>query len=120
MIDVSEVVNDPDLAQEFTILRSSGSYLNGVFQSSTTPIQGFGVVTVATAREIEMVPEGDRVTGMMSFHSNQPILGTRANGGATGASDILLWHGEKYRVLAIWNWSDYGYYDAIASRMKAA
>lgn len=121
MIDVSEVVNDPDLAQAFTILRNSGSWLNGVWQSgNTTPVQGFGVISPATSRDIKMLPEGDQTGELRVFHSAQPIYVTNANDAvdSTGqSSDILCWRGDNFRVLNVKHEEDYGYYRAIGSRL---
>jgi hypothetical protein len=119
LIQVSEVVNDPDLAQPFTINRSSGVWNNGVWQSTTTAVQGYGVIANPTVRELEMIPEGDLVKGAMVFWSAQPIYGTHGTQGVGGSSDILIWRGNNYRVLNVTQYQDYGFYRAIAVRMKA-
>lgn len=119
LIQVSEVVNDPDLAQPFTILRSVGSWLNGVWQSTQTSIQSYGVIADPSDRELEMIPEGDRVKGAKVFWSSTPIYGTHATEGAGGSSDILVWHGLNFRVLHVFQYQDYGVYRAVAVRMKA-
>jgi hypothetical protein len=121
MINVSNVVNSPRMAQPFTILRGPGSWLNGVWIPTATPIDGFGVVSVAQPRDIEMIPEGDRVTGMMVFHSECPIYGTHANSAGQGASsDIVVWRSQNFRILFVYPFEDYGYFRAIGTRMKAA
>lgn len=120
MIDLGLIPNDPDLAQNYTILRSNNNsqWLTGTFQSQTEEVPGFGVVSVASLRDLEMVPEGDVVHGAMAFWSSRPIYGTRATQGQAGlASDILVWRGENYRVLNVAEYRDYGYWKAIATRM---
>lgn len=119
LIQVAEVVNDPDLAQPFTILRSGGSWVNGVWQSLTTQVQSYGVIAEPTVREIEMIPEGDLVRGAIVFWSAQPIYGTHATNGSGGSSDILIWRGHNYRVLDVKQYQDWGFYRAMATRMKA-
>jgi len=119
MISVAEVVNEPDLAQAFTILRSTGTWLNGVWQSVTATVQGYGVIAEPSGRDLDMVPEGDVVKGMMIFWSSQIIYGTHATAGVGGSSDILVWRGENYRVLSVKQYVDYGYWRAMATRMKA-
>ncbi len=119
MIDLSEVVNDPDLAQPFTILRQSGSFqLGGWVPNEPQPIDAFGVITVATPRMMQMVPEGDRVGGEMAFCTANEIYLTSEK--RSGTSDQLVWHGEKYRVTHVAPWMDYGFFIAVAVRMKAA
>jgi len=134
VIDVSEVVDSADMAQDFTILRSSGFWQNGTWISQTTQINGHGVISVrpltdtgqhrksiASPRDIEMLPEGDVVKGAMVFWSSQPIYGTNVNSqGQAGSSDLLMWRGKQFRVLTVSQYSDYGYYRAVATRMDAA
>lgn len=120
MIDVSMVVNSPELAQSFIIERSTGAWQNGVWISNVNEVQGYGVVSVATEKDIVMSPEGDVIHGDMVFHSSAPIYMTRATseeGG--GSSDILRWRGHKFRVLRDAVYVDYGYFRATAVRMSA-
>lgn len=118
MIDVADVVNDPDLAQPFTIQRSTGMWNLGTWQSTTNPVQSYGVITEPTVNEISMVPEGDRVGGVMVFWSAQPIYVTRATECEGGSSDLLTWRNLTFRVLSVKRYEDYGYYRAIAVRVK--
>ena len=119
LIQMSEIVNDPDFAQPFTALRSVGSWLNGVWQSVTSEVQLYGVIAEPTVRELEMMAVGDVVKGHMIFWSSQAIYGTHATEGVGGSSDILVWRGENYRVLLVHQYLDYGFYRALATRMKA-
>jgi hypothetical protein len=121
MIDVSEVVNDPENAQSYSILRSAGTWVNGVWQPNAETLQGYGRISVARPRDVEMIPEGDKIVGAMVFWSSTAIFGTRADSaGNGGSSDILMWRGKKFRVLSVYQYSDYGYWKAIATRMEAA
>jgi hypothetical protein len=121
MIDVSELANDPDLAQVFTILRTTGSsWLNGVFQTVETTVQSYGPISVATPRDVEMIPEGDKIVGAMVFWSAQPLYGTEAIQGVGRSSDILQWKGLNWRVLHVSQYLDYGFYRAVAVRMKSS
>lgn len=118
MIDLSEVVNNPDMAQDFTLLRSSGSWQNGIWISVPASQLCHGVVSVATPRDLDMIPEGDRVTGAMVFHSSVPLYGTWVDPqGMQHSSDILMWNGNQFRVLTVSQYLDYGYYRAVATRL---
>jgi len=119
MIDVQDVVNDPDLAQPFTILRSTGIWVTGVWTPTQTVIQSYGVIAEPSVRELDMVPEGDIVKGMLVFWSSEPIYATHATEGVGGSSDMLIWRGNNYRVLTVRQYEDYLYYKALATRMKA-
>jgi hypothetical protein len=120
MIDVSDIVSDADLAQVFTILRSTGTgFQYGVWQSSTTTLSSYGPVQPATDRDISMLAEGDRVKEVKAFWSSQPIYGTNAIAGVGQSSDILVWQGLNYRVLHVAQQQDYGFWKALAVRMKS-
>ncbi|GED71177.1 hypothetical protein BRE01_48790 [Brevibacillus reuszeri] len=115
MIDVSEVITDPDFAQPFTVHRKGGDWVKGRWVSSDVPpIRMTGVVIVADAKTLEQLPEGDRVTGLMSFYSTQELFETREE----GTSDQIEWRGERYRVKRVFPYVDYGYYKAVAERVK--
>jgi hypothetical protein len=79
VISVQEVVLDPDMTapEPFTILRSTGQFISGGFESSTTSIQLWGPVQQASNKEIQMLPEADRVGSIRAFWSRVPIYLTR-------------------------------------------
>lgn len=90
MISVFEVVVDPDMIapQPFTVLRSTGMFVLGGFQSVTTAIPMFGPVQQASNKEVQMLQEADRIGSIRSFWSTQPIYTTR------GYSPVPGIHGE--------------------------
>lgn len=118
--DLQDVVNDPDLAEPFTITRSSGQFAAGGWTSASTTIQAFGVVTVAGAKQLDMIPEADRVHGSRVFICEQPMYVTSETrqDGQSGTSDILVWNDVKYRVHSVGNYNNRGgFYFAVATRM---
>ena len=90
MISVEEVITDPDMIapRNYTILRSQGQFVAGGFQSTVTPIPMFGPVQQASNKEIDMIPEADRVGAMRSFWSTCPLYVTRGQAPVPGT------HGE--------------------------
>lgn len=123
MIDISELMSDADFCQPFTIVRSTGAFVAGVWQDISTNVNSYGAMQPAGDREINMVPEGDRVTGMVALWSSQPLYTTGTNGGSDPTahiSDVVVWHGQNYRVLAVRPWYDNGYWKAVATRMAGA
>ena len=120
-MDLSEVVLDSDLAESYTIVRSKGREALGGWQDSKNNIPGFGVVSIAKPNELEMLPEGDRDTEIRAFHSAQQIFTTRDNAtDGTGTSDLIVWRNIKYRVILVSDYSNRGYWKALAARMSAA
>ena len=119
MINVSEVVLDSDFVQSFTVLRSSGQQGPDGWINTETQLTLSGVISVARVRDLQMVPEGDRIGGAMIFHSVQPIYTTRTGEGQ-GISDVIIWRGERYKVSTLLPYVDYGYYSVVAVRLLGA
>lgn len=114
MIDVSEVISDPDFTQTYTVHRQAGEWVRGEWKASDEkPVKVTGVITVADAKTLEQLPEGDRVSGLMTFYSTQELFETREE----GTSDQIEWRGERYRVKRVFPYVDYGYYKAVGERM---
>lgn len=79
MIEVNDIVGQAlfSAPEPFVILRSQGSWVPGGFGSTVTSIVSSGPVQRATDKEIDIVPEADRVNGVMAFWSLIPIYPTR-------------------------------------------
>lgn len=115
MINVGRIVNNRNFSQPsgFTVYRQTGTWVAGRWVAEEAEIQMQGTVTVANSKDLTQVPEGDRVTGMMCFYSQQPIYETNPD----GTSDEIEWQGERYRVYSVFPWSDFGYWKALGTRM---
>lgn len=125
MINLAEVVNDPDFAQAFSIARSQGGEFDdsGVWQDVTVDVAMYGVIQPATAKELLQVPEGDRVKEVKSFHSSQQMFLTRTTevlDPNAAISDLVTWSttGEQYRLVKLYPWQDFGYYKALGVRIS--
>jgi hypothetical protein len=107
------------LSRDYTILRSSGVWENGEFIKNGTPstLQFHGIITVATERDLQKVPEGNRQTGAMKILSTEPIYVT-GQLEENGFSDVLVWNNEKYQIVAVFPDKDYGFYRGICTRLS--
>jgi hypothetical protein len=112
-----DVVSNPDICEAFTIQRNPGVFTAGGWQAGqNVVIQAYGVVSVAQVRQLEMIPEADRVHGARVFHSATPMYVTSEDRGIT--SDVLVWNGVSYRVMSVGAYPNRGgYYEAVAVRM---
>lgn len=122
MINVEELLLDPDFAQSYTVFRRSGYLDHGRYVfNPDVELQFFGPVMPLNAKEINTVPEGDRVTGMMAFYSpiSSPFqLSYHNSEDSEGVSDQVLWRGDRYKLIQIFNYDDYGYQKAIGVRIS--
>ena len=129
--DLSFVVDDGVLSESYNIIRSTGSFQLGGWVTVPTTIPGYGVVSVATPEDMEMIPEADRITGSMVFHSQQRIYITQLDtevgdpnyGGSDGVdpsqrvSDIIDWGFTLWRVLHAYPYPNRNFWKAIAVRL---
>jgi hypothetical protein len=115
-INLSRVANSPAFAQTYTVNRSSGTFQQGGFVSTTTPIPFWGIIQTATEQDLAQVPEGDRVTGMMKFISTEQMYQTYVDGQTQGIGDQVTWRGHNYKVVVVVPDVDFGFWKAIASR----
>ena len=118
MIDVSELIIDPDFAQPYTVHRKSGAWSEGVFNEIESELQFNGVIIVANTQDVNMMPEGDRIAGLMTFYTtaDNPIFVTRNLSSDQGTSDEIEWRGERYKVMQTFPYTDYGYIKAVGTR----
>ena len=115
---LADIANDPDLGQEFTILRSSGFFGAGGWQDAVTEVPAYGVICVADDEALQQVPEGDRVAGSLQAISESPIYETQEQ--RAGLSDKIGWNGCTYRVQSVAPWKDFGFYSAILVRIQGS
>ncbi|MFP3391013.1 hypothetical protein [Brevibacillus sp. SIMBA_040] len=118
MIDVSEVITDPDFAQTYTVHRKAGEWIRGDWvPSDETPLKMTGPVIVADAETLEQIPEGDRVTGLMCFYSTQELFESGdGNAPIEGTTDVVEWKGNRYKLIKVFPYGDYGFYKAVGQR----
>lgn len=119
MIDVAEIVVDPDFAQPFDVYRQAGSWVEGKWvQAPEQKLSFYGTVIAANQKDIMQMPEGDRIRGMMVFYvvTDEELFITR-NSPDAGTSDQIEWNGERYRIFQLYPYRDYGYWKAMAARM---
>jgi hypothetical protein len=115
---IASVVDDPAFAQSFAITRSQGGvWKAGRWTDAQTQVAAWGSIQPPNPEELEQVPEGDRVLGLIAIHTTQVIYETNVEL-TNGISDIVTWHNCKYRVVKVYPWQDYGYWKALAVRMS--
>jgi hypothetical protein len=120
---LQDVANDPDLAEEWTVIRNSGAFMSGSWQATESVLPFYGVTNVDEPYYIEMIAEGDRVHGARLFISECRMYVTSElrQDGTSGTSDVIVWHGVKYRVHSVGDYSDRGgFFIAVSQRMQGS
>lgn len=122
LIDISELLVDPDFATHFKILRTTGVWKGGRFiLDSPEELSFYGPVQPPSVKEMEILPEGERLQGIMCFWvKGKDVFLTRdlTADSKAGISDQFLWRGNHYKIIQIMPWSDYGWVKAFGVRME--
>lgn len=123
MIDVSELITDPDFAKPFMITRSSGgTFTDGLYTAGEiTEINRLGIIQPYAPKEVEYDALGNAITGDIKIWSLLPIYLTRdeetEEENDSGYSDIVKWESDDYKVTWVKNWKQHGYYSAVAKKV---
>jgi hypothetical protein len=120
VIDVSELITDPDFACPYSVNRRTGQWVKGRFVVSEPQVLNFyGAVQPATVRELEQMAIGDNEHGVMKFFTRKPndIYITREFSETTDIqiSDEIEFRGSLYKVLQVMPWQHGGWTRAFAS-----
>lgn len=119
-INVAELIEDPDFAQNFQIERhEQGVFVDGLYSSLVKTLNVYGIVQPYQPQEVEYTANGDQVTGDIKIWLTQPIYTTRINDTDSGISDTIIYKNEKYKVTYVKDWKYHGYYSAVAQRLSA-
>ena len=122
LINVGELINDPDFAQSFTITRRSGTWENGRFIPVETTIEASGIISPQDTSELDLAPDGSMIRGRIKVwtHTQLYITVQDTPTGESYISDEVNWQGNQYLVILDNNYSDYGYYSYICQLKDAS
>ena len=117
MVNVGRVVRSKRLGcQRITVKRYAASWHDGAYgrdEDNPIVLQVAALVTVAQPKDLQLVPEGDRITGAMKFLTNVELHATNGE----SISDELEWRGARYKILTVTPDVDYGFYRSIGTRL---
>lgn len=114
MVDVSELIHDVDFCTVFNVYRKKADQWSGGRQvQMEEKIEVKGIVLPASSEDIEMLPEGERTQGLKAFYACRELRLTDSE----TTSDICEYKGRRYRLLQVYDYSDFGYYKAIGTRI---
>lgn len=98
LIDVSELLTDPDFTNTVTLIRRSStvnSYGENVMVETSSTITA--VVQGANAESLERVPEGARLSDLIDVYYKGALHAESPGGYA----DVIVWDGKRYQVFEV-------------------
>lgn len=111
MMDMADVLLDPDFRVDFPIIRSVESVdARGRTQSSASEIPAQGVIHPATEEELKILPEAQRVEEIIAVYTATRLTA----GDDTHGADRVGWQGGTYKVLEVMDYSQFGFTMALA------
>ena len=112
MNDIAELMTDPDFAQPFQVERATGSFDEGEWvPTAPTILYRAGIVQPASKDQLAVLPEGSRLNNVIVVYCGQELHCDDAD---SQRSDVIVWHGRPYRVMAAKHWADHGYWQVWA------
>lgn len=123
MINVSEIITDPDFAQKYKVIRDAGEWVAGRFKIVETKVLNyFGTVQPAQSEDLEQLPEVDRTSVVMNFYCASPKVFYISQEVVTEIPDdeeqiiydTIEWNGKKYKIIKVLPWGNNGYQMAFA------
>jgi hypothetical protein len=112
MLDVADVLIDPDLAQAVLVTRATEDVdERGRTQQLKHDFTVQGVVHPATEKQLLLLPEASRGDETIAVYTVTKLTA----GDDAHSSDTVTWQGETYKVVKVMDYSDYGYILALAA-----
>lgn len=116
-INVSEAI-DSDTAEKITVERTApGGYVDGLYVAgATSTFKALASVQQPTPRDLETLPEGERVKNPKMFICTKKLQ-TASEDDSTLA-DVLIVKGVRFKVIQLGDWLSYGHNIAFAVKEK--
>lgn len=128
MIEISEMIHDPDFEQPIVIQRTrNGKFVGSDYVGDTKIIMFYGIIIQPDgSKDIEQTPEGDRASGgtFLYLDADSEVFTTRSRYNGNNISDIYIEnygteYEIKYRINKVFDRQMWGYFKAQAERMGA-
>lgn len=109
MIDVSEIVVDPDFVQPFTYIRRQMVWNNGRKSVDETEYTATGTIIADDSRNMEIQPGGALITGAIRLWTHEQLYTTSRQEDDNYLADLVVYKGQRYIVHNDRNLNEYGY-----------
>lgn len=124
LINIQELITDPDFCQTFTVTRRSGTWENGRFIPVEQEFSSYGVIEPQDTSELDITnPDGSLIQGRIKVYAHDQLYVTILNDNPDNSgyiSDEITWQNNKYAIILDNNYSDYGYHEYVAQLKDAA
>lgn len=121
LLNIAELIEDPDFCQTFKVIRREGLWELGRFKTTDHKFCCYGVIDPQPTKEMQFNPDGVLIRGTIKLYTHKELYITqRANNlDKNYNSDIIVWQGNQYIIVDEDNYSDFGYH-AYTCQLKDA
>lgn len=109
MINVGELIYDPDFCQTITVKRTKCSIVNHRASYVESTFQVTAVVTIADVKTLEMLPEADKLSGAINVFTENELYVTSNREESAYISDIVYFEGKTFKVANTLGDMQYGF-----------
>ena len=119
-MDLSPALQDPELGfTAFSVQRTTYRRQNGTSLPSVQVLQASGCIHPGTPEMVQLLPEEERHEEFIAVYTDFALsLGENGGGAIYSVPDRILWKGEAWRVVKVRDWSELGYYQGYAVRVR--
>ena len=123
MINISELINDPDFTQPNGVIVERTSYIieNHMVVGNTKQLKLTGIITIADDTSIEKTPEFDSTSEKIHVFTYTPLYVTgkpEISSSESFLSDVVIFEGNPYSVDSCLNDSQYGFCRSTCSKIR--
>lgn len=107
---LEELTFDPDFCDTFIVEKHKETWEEGSPITTVTSTTVTGIAAPSSPKDVEMLDLADHVHGTKTFYTNEIPLEIS---NTEKTSDTIVWRGQRYRLLHVWDYRDNGFYKAI-------
>ena len=106
LLDVSDVLDDPDFADTFQVVRNfKTANQRGRTVLTPEPVQNaIGVVQPSSSLNLQRLADGTRSSGSITIWTRYPL----SDGDGSEDAHIVFWHNSHWVVRQVDDWSRFG------------
>ena len=116
MTDISAALLDPELGfLSFTVRRLTYRLSQGTTTVTHADLPAEGCIHPGTPEMVQLLSEEERHKDLIAVYTSFPLsLGSNPGGTTWTAADRILYDGKVWKLACLRDWSQFGYYQALA------
>lgn len=116
MIDVGELIGDPDFCQPsgVHVIRRVTEVVNHRNTETRKSLTMTGIITIGKSDGTQMRSEASQNTEYINVFTNAPLVLVGTVDGVEHLSDLVVFDGKEYEVTDTANNGQYGFYKSVA------